>query len=127
MLGGRLVTSPTQGLGTIPAFVLESGYISFKTHRQDLNEYLYVPRSSCHPPGFFSGIILGANCRLDRTNRSASSRLDAVRLFEHKLSARVYNKSFIRAVVARREKKSPKKFSFVPFVVPEEGFPQSGA
>ena len=96
--------------------VLESGYIGFKTHRKDLNEYLYVPRSSCHPSGFFSGIVLGENCRLDRTNSGESSRLDAVRFFEQKLSVRGYNKSCIRAVVTKRKKK--KKFSLVPSVVP---------
>ena len=88
------------GREKIPMLDLElsvsvGGQVSFQTHRKELNNYLYLPRSSCHPTASFQGLIRGECIRLRRTCSSSRAYHAQLDFFVKKLLSRGYEKEFI--------------------------------
>eukprot|EP00929_Paragymnodinium_shiwhaense_P110965 TRINITY_DN7833_c0_g1_i2.p1 TRINITY_DN7833_c0_g1~~TRINITY_DN7833_c0_g1_i2.p1 ORF type:complete len:588 (-),score=85.43 TRINITY_DN7833_c0_g1_i2:1352-3115(-) len=65
--------------------------LSSKLFRKDLNNYLYVPRSSCHPESCFKGLISGELTRIKRASSRHCDFLQDAEFFAEKLIRRGYN------------------------------------
>ena len=96
--------------------------ISFETFRKPQNAYLYLPRTSCHPPSVFKALVIGETQRLHRTNRkNAKAFAKHLDLFLDKLQHRGYCKEEARRLAMQTVKKlecptasqqQPRKFFF---------------
>eukprot|EP00929_Paragymnodinium_shiwhaense_P110964 TRINITY_DN7833_c0_g1_i1.p1 TRINITY_DN7833_c0_g1~~TRINITY_DN7833_c0_g1_i1.p1 ORF type:complete len:588 (-),score=79.27 TRINITY_DN7833_c0_g1_i1:1305-3068(-) len=64
---------------------------SSRLFRKDLNNYLYVPRSSCHPVSCFKGLISGELTRIKRASSKHFDFLQDAEFFAEKLIRRGYN------------------------------------
>ena len=80
--------------------------ISFETFRKPQNAYLYLPRTSCHPPSVFKALVIGETQRLHRTNRkNAKAFAKHLDLFFDKLQHRGYCKEEARRLAMQTVKK----------------------
>jgi len=70
--------------------------LCYRTHQKTLNNYLYVPRSSQHPPRMFRGIIIGELTRYARTCAREEDFLQIAKRFFQRLRARGYPMSILR-------------------------------
>lgn len=68
-----------------------NGVMHWEAYRKPLNNYLYVPKASCHPKSVSASIIRGETFRMWRINKSKSDLLKHLTFFVEKLSRRGYS------------------------------------
>ena len=64
--------------------------VEHQTYIKPLNQHLYLPRTSCHPTGVFSGLVQGEISRLRRTCKHEKDLQQHLFSFVSKLRARGY-------------------------------------
>jgi len=69
---------------------ISDGDFTYRTHRKDMNQYLYLPFDSCHKSSTFVSIITCEVARLFRTNARAQDTDKQVQFFVDKLVRRGY-------------------------------------
>ena len=71
---------------------LSNGTISTTIHEKDLNLHLYLPPSSCHPPGVLKGLIYGSFHRILRLTSKRPAQLACIRKLSRHLLCRGYDR-----------------------------------
>ncbi|CAE7187942.1 NOD2 [Symbiodinium sp. CCMP2456] len=67
------------------------GSMSWETYRKPLNKYLYIPRSSAHPPAAIVSLIRGETVRIWRTNRKYTDVHKHLEFFASSMAKRGYS------------------------------------
>lgn len=79
---------------------IHNSHLVTKTFQKPLNEYLYVPRSSCHPQSCFRGLIRGEILRYIRTNSCIRDCRNVIDLFRQRLFRRGYDATEIDTCIS---------------------------
>lgn len=73
--------------------------LEYRTSQKVLNNYLYTPTRSLHPPHSLRGFIIGECKRYARTNSSCDSFVRLLRLFQKRLLSRGYQWKLITSTI----------------------------
>ena len=71
---------------------LHEGTFETTLFEKELNLYLYIPPSSCHPPGQITGLVFGMILRIYKLCSNAKDIKERIRVFYRRLLRRGYTK-----------------------------------
>lgn len=79
-------------------FYFKEGRLEHKIYQKLMNNYLYIPPFSNHPPATIRGFIKGELLRYQRSNSEYSNCLAIKKLFYKRLLVRGYSKTYLNSI-----------------------------
>ena len=81
--------------------ILDDGVVHWSMYSKPINQYLYLPRGSCHDSTTFGSLIYAEAMRCIRRNRLWSDALESICKLEKRLVARGYSEREVRLQCSR--------------------------
>jgi hypothetical protein len=78
---------------------IKNNKLHFTCYQKPLNKYLYIPKSSSHPPSLKRGFIKGELIRYARNSSTQEDFNKMSTLFQQRLHARGYSKAYLSKIL----------------------------